>query len=250
MQADDKELLIKKFEHLETVLRKSGVTQFYGFLSEEDYDSAVNFFSKRKIKFAKFGAIKNSERVFISVYEDVAPEEYEYPITVLKIQLSKNSKEQSHRNYLGSLLALGIERRVLGDIIISDKTAYVAIQLEFADFVKSELTKISNETCIVSELDFGIEIERKTEYKNVTVSVASNRLDAVISELTNMARDKAKELIIKGLVFIDGEVVCSPVKELKQGSKISVRKYGKFIFEEISGNTKSGRIRMNFKKYM
>ena len=82
------------------------------------------------------------------------------------------------------------------------------------------------------------------------MSVASNRLDAVISELTNLSRDNAKELIIKGLVFIDGEVQSSPVKEIKIGSKISVRKYGKFVFEEINGNTKSGRIRLNFKKYM
>lgn len=250
MQPDDKELLVKKLEHMETVLKKSGITQFYGFLSEEDCDYADSFFSKRKISFCKYGAIKNSERVYISIYEDAPPEEYEYPISVLKIQLSKNSKEQSHRNYLGSLLALGIERRVLGDIIIQEKTAYVAVQVDFADFIKRELIKISNETCTVTELDYGVQIERKSEFKNITVSVASNRLDAVISELTNLSRDNAKELIIKGLVFIDGEVQSSPVKEIKIGSKISVRKYGKFVFEEINGNTKSGRIRLNFKKYM
>lgn len=250
MQADDKELLVKKLEHLETVLKKSGITQFYGFLSEEDYDYASNYFTKRKISYSKYGAIKNSERVYIGIYENFPPEEYEYPITILKIQLSKNSKEQSHRNYLGSLLALGIDRKVLGDIIVSDKTAYVAVQTDFVGFIKNELTKISNETCIVSELDFGTEVERKNEFKETTISVASNRLDAVISELTNLSRDNAKDLIIKGLVYIDGEVQASPVKELKIGSKISVRKYGKFIFEEINGKTKSGRIRLSFKKYM
>ena len=250
MQTDDKEILVKKLEHLETVLKKSGLTQFYGFLSEEDYDYAVKYFTKRKISYSKYGAIKNSERVYIGIYEDVPPEEYEYPITILKIQLSKNSKEQTHRNYLGSLLALGIDRKVLGDIIVSDKTAYVAVQIDFVGFIKNELTKISNETCIVSELDFGSEVERKSEFKVITISVASNRLDAVISELTNLSRDNAKDLIIKGLVYIDGEVQTSPVKELKTGSKISVRKYGKFIFEEINGKTKSGRIRLNFKKYM
>ena len=67
MQVYDKELLVKKLEHLENVLKKSGITQFYGFLSEEDYEYAANYFSKRKISFDKYGAIENSERAFISI---------------------------------------------------------------------------------------------------------------------------------------------------------------------------------------
>ena len=250
MQVYDKELLVKKLEHLENVLKKSGITQFYGFLSEEDYEYAANYFSKRKISFDKYGAIENSERAFISIYEDFPPEKYDYPISILKIQLSKNSKEQSHRNYLGSLLSLGIDRRILGDIIVQDKTAYVAVQSEFADFIKQELTKISNETCFISEINHDDVIEKTTDFKEVTISVASNRLDAVISELTNLSRDNAKQLIIKGLVILDGEIQYSPLKELKIGNKISVRKHGKFIFEKICGNTKSGRLKLIFKKYM
>ena len=250
MQADDKEFLTKKLEYLENVLNKSGLAQFYGFLSEEDFEYAAKYFSRRKIHVDKYGAIKNSERVYLCIYETDPPEKYEYPITVLKIQLSKNSKEQSHRNYLGSLLALGIERRVLGDIIVSDKEAYIAVQIDFVDFIKRELTKISNETCIVSDVDDYSIIERKLEFKNITVSVASNRLDAVISELTNLSRDNAKDLIVKGFVSVDSEIQYNPIREIKPGSKISVRKYGKYIFEEISGNTKSGRLRLNFKKYM
>ncbi len=250
MQSEEKDILLKKIGHMISVLNKSGLTQFFGFLSEEDLDLVSAYLAKRKINFESFGGIENAERTFLSIYEEYPPEKYEYPISVLKIELAKNAKEQSHRNYLGSILALGIDRRVIGDIIVEGNAAYISVNYDFVNFLKTELTKISNESCIISEVENTSLIERKTEFKEITISVASNRLDAIVSELTNLSRDNAKNLIIKGLVSVNGEEVLSPVKEIKPDSKIAVRKYGKFIFVAEQGNTKSGRLRLTFKKYM
>ena len=250
MQSEEKDFLLKKVDHLISVLNKSGVTQFFGFLSEEDFDFLSSYLTKRKISFGKYGGIEGSERNFLSIYDDYPPEKYEYPISVIKIELAKNAKEQSHRNYLGSMLGLGIERRVIGDIVVDGNSAFVSVNYDFVNFFKTELTKISNESCIISEVEDASTIERKTEFKEITISVASNRLDAIVSELTNLSRDNAKDLILKGLVSVNGEEVLSPVKEIKPDSKISVRKFGKFIFVAEQGNTKSGRLRLTFKKYM
>ncbi len=250
MQAEEKELLLKKTDHMISVLTKSGKTQFFGFLSEEDFDFISQYLSKRNVRFDKYGGIENSERAFLSLFEGDPPERYEYPISVLKIKLAKNAKEQSHRNYLGSILALGIDRKVIGDIVICGNEAFVSVNNDFTNFLMTELIKIGNETCTVSEVEDPSNIVRNTEFKDITISVASNRLDAIVSELTNLPRDKAKDFITKGLVSVNGEEILSPVKELKPDSKIVVRKHGKFIFVEENGNTKSGRIRLTFKKYM
>lgn len=250
MQTEDKDLLLKKADHMVSVLNKSGLTQFFGFLSDEDFDYLSSYLRKRKILFSKYGGIVASERVFVSIYEYEEPEECEYPIAVIKVVLAKNAKEQTHRNYLGSILSLGIDRRVVGDIVVDGKKAFIAVNRDFVDFLKSELTKISNETCSVTVVDDTSEIKRSDKFKEITISVASNRLDSVISELTNLSRENAKNLIIKGSVLINGEETLSPVKELKPGCKISVKKFGKFIFAAENGNTKSGRFRLTFKKYM
>ena len=250
MQSEEKELLLKKVDHMISVLNKSGRTQYFGFISEEDIDYIANYLTKRKINFDTFGGIEDSERSYLSIYDDFPPDRTDYPVSVIKIELAKNAKEQSHRNYLGSLLGLGIDRRVIGDILINDKTAYVSVNYDFVNFIKSELTKISNESCEVSEIEDFSELKRKREFKEITISVASKRLDAIVSELTNLSRDDSKNLITKGLVSVNGEEVLSPVKEIKPDSKISVRKHGKFTFVAEQGNTKSGRLRLTFKKYM
>lgn len=250
MQSEEKDLLLKKADHMISVLNKSGVTQFFGFLSEDDFDFLSSYLTKRKINFDKYGGIEGAERTFLSIYDEYPPEKYEYPVAVLKIELAKNAKEQSHRNYLGSILGLGIDRRVIGDIIVNGNVAFVSVNYDFVNFLKTELTKISNESCVISEIEDTSTIERKKEFKEITISVASNRLDAIVSELTNLSRDNAKNLITKGLVSVNGEEVLSPVKEIKPDSKISVRKFGKFIFVAEQGNTKSGRLRLTFKKYM
>lgn len=250
MISEEKDLLIKKTDHAINTLNKSGLPQYIGFLSEEDIDFIGAYLNKRHVSFDSFGGITDSERRYISVYDDYAPEYYEYPIAVLKIELSKNSKEQTHRNYLGSILGLGLDRKVIGDIIVEGHLAYVAVNCDFVQFLKSELIKISNEYCTVTELDDYSQVVRKTDFKEITVSVSSNRLDAIVSELTNLSREKSKELIVKGFVTVNGEEATSPVKEFKPDSKISVRKFGKFIFVAAQGNTKSGRLRLTFKKYM
>lgn len=250
MSVDESELLLKKADYLISELKNSGYSQFVGFLSEDENEILTAHFFKRGVLFDSFGGIENAERKFLGIYKKDPPKRDEYPINVLKISLHKNSKKQSHRVYLGSILALGLDRRIIGDIVIDDTVAYVAVNNNFTNFLKTQLRRIGSENCISEEINNDLLITRKSEFSDITVSVASNRLDAIISELTSMSRENSKSFIIKGLVFINGVTVLSPIKEIKPGDRISVRKFGKFIFDSKQGNTKSGRLRLIFKKYM
>lgn len=250
MFPDEREILLKKADYCAETLRKSGKTQFIGFLSEEDLCCLSGHFHKNGSLYASYGGYPDAERRYLSLYDETSPQDREYPIAAVSVTLNRNAKPQTHRDYLGSLLALGLERRIIGDIIVRDKQAFVMINDAFAGFITENLSKIGGESCGVELLEDTSYIRYEAHFEDIYVSVASNRLDAALSEILHTSREQAKDKISDGIVFIDGVKTLSATKELCPGSKISVRGYGKFLFEGQCGNTKSGRSKLYFKRYI
>ena len=160
----------------------------------------------------------------------------------------------SHRDYMGALLGLGIERSVVGDIVLTDGGAVVFAAKKIAGFIKNSLEQIGRDKVRVEEIGFGSLRLPRRSFEKVTGTIASARLDAVVSELASASRDGAKELIRRGFVEHNYFTASESDAPVHSGDVISIRrdgkiKGGKFRIKDISELTQKGRIRLAAEKY-
>lgn len=174
-----------------------------------------------------------------------------FPVAVIKVTplLAKFSDDLNHRDFLGALMHLGIQRDTLGDILVKDKTAYIFCLDTIADFICSELTKVkhTNVKCEITSTD--IEALEPT-LKDEEFPVASLRLDGIIASLTKCSRKEALALFEEKRVTLNGRVTGRNSITLKDGDVFSVRGHGKFIFAGTGGSTKKGKIYVHIKRYV
>lgn len=153
----------------------------------------------------------------------------------------------THRDFLGSLMALGIRRDTVGDILVSEGKAVVFVYDIVAPAV-CDITKVGRVGVKVSEgFDPGDIPEQK--YIPIEGTVASLRLDCVLSLALRISREKAAALIRKSGVDLNGEQICSTDAKLEEGCVFSVRGFGKFRVEQIGAVTKKDRIHLCINKY-
>ena len=171
-----------------------------------------------------------------------------YPITALKI-ISKDGSVFSHRDYLGSIVALGIKRDKLGDIIIQKDCAIAFCHDSIADFICLNLDRVSSGsvTCRVCDVQ-SVSVEREFAVSNV--SVASMRLDAVLSAAIGKSRDVSCDLINKGYVQLNYDIAKSTSARVKSGDVISARGFGKMTIETDGDVTRKGRVKVAVKRFV
>ena len=154
-------------------------------------------------------------------------------------------RKLGHRDYLGSLLGLGLERDAIGDIAMqNDYEAVVFCSLRLSRFLCSSLEKISTDTvkCTPWRLDDSFTDGR--HYRPISDTVASPRLDCVVAALTNLSRDGAQTAIRSGTVEVDFEPEDRTDRLLTPPATISIRGHGRYILRSFDGETKKGRLRL------
>ena len=212
-----------------------------------------NMISERMGRFTDiclYGGYDGSERNIVCFYQkDDFWEEFDFPVRVLKI-MPTNKKHYSHRDYLGSVLSLGIKREMIGDIAVDGEYAYVFCHSEIADYIIYNMEKMAHARVNILECSPGeIEIAKKaTKEKDATVS--SMRLDCVISAALNMSRGNSLDAVKKGLVNLNYEQIESPSQEVSDGDIISVRGSGKFEVHTDGTLTKKGRCHIHIIQYI
>ncbi|MBQ9133647.1 MAG: hypothetical protein IJX64_03850 [Clostridia bacterium] len=166
-------------------------------------------------------------------------------------------RDFTHRDYLGGILALGLDRSAVGDIALIDEySAYIFVSRKVAsfltegDFSETGGIRIAKDRVKIERatLPAGYVIEQK--YKAVTDTVASERLDCVIAALCNLSREAAKEKILRQEVEQNYETAEEISAAVKAGDHISVRGVGKFLVESVADPTKKGRLRLAAKKFL
>ena len=174
-----------------------------------------------------------------------------YPIACLEIKPlnTKFSDPLSHRDYLGSLMNLGIERSRTGDIVLYEDGAFLFCHEKITAYLCSELTRIRHTTvtCRFCRPD---ELHYEPHLEEITGTVASVRLDALLSLAFRTSRSSMVNLIEGGKTFVNGKMITSNGYHLKSGDIISVRGYGRFRFCEVAGATKKGRNLVKLQKYL
>ena len=197
-----------------------------------------------------FGGYDNSQRKIFAVFPQWHDIDFAlFPICVLKI-VKTYDKQLSHRDYLGTLLSGGIDRSCIGDILVCDDGAYVYILSNISDYLCSNIDKISNvgvKMSIENALDI---VPPEPKFEIINTVCASLRLDAVISAMLNISRNSSSSLIKSQKVSVNHIPNDDVNIKLKPDDIISVRGYGRFIFVETLGETKSKRIHIKLKKFI
>lgn len=175
-----------------------------------------------------------------------------FPIGCIQVSAAnpKYAKELTHRDYLGAILNLGIERSTIGDIRICNQTAYVFCNLELVPFIMSGLDRIGRSVVDCKEISDVAEIpDQQFEIKHQ--SVASLRLDNIVSAMIGSSRSKASELIAQGKVIAQHEERYSNSFRCPNDAVLSIRGYGKFrlLFQE-GDQTKKGKQKITIYKYI
>lgn len=223
--------------------KRTGFFTYTDFLEEPALDDALRAAKAADVDAAAYGGAPFSTRKIVRFGDPGSYGEAAFPLRVLKISPKgeKFAQEMTHRDYLGALLALGIERASVGDLYIDGKVAWVAVEAQLSDFVCRSLDRVGRTTVVCEECDaFPEALAPKTEEVRLTVS--SLRLDAVLSRLWHLSRDDSRLLFDRGLVTCFGRTVEKCTYTPKEGDVIAARGYGKVVIRAFPGETKRGRI--------
>ena len=241
----DTELLKKRFVELAKKSFNSDIYTFTDFLGLAE-QSAFNEIKReiRGIHYECFGGAEGAERVIVRFgSEEELGYSMPYPISMVKAEpvSAKFADKLTHRDFLGAILNLGIERDRVGDIAIIDNVGYIFALDEIAQYISDSLIKVKHtdvRASIVTDLPEG-QLYR-TEQRQIQVS--SERLDAVIARVFSLSREDAQSMFKKRLVFASGKCIESTSYSPKENEVISLRGKGRFIYLGERSRSKKGKI--------
>ena len=183
-------------------------------------------------------------------YNEALVPEIRETVTAVSIKGS-GYKTLSHRDYLGALLNMGIERSAIGDICVTGEHEAVVFALpRVAELILSLCERIGADKVKVSKLDINADFTYERKTKSISDTVASDRADCVIAALAGESREKAKAIINSGLVERNYSQCTKSDERISNGDVISIRGTGKFVICDITEETKKGRIRLSAKKFI
>lgn len=248
----DEELFQKRLKDLANMADRRNIVMFTDFLNLNElniYHSTAREFAFLNCKL--YGGYENAERQIIAFIPDALSYEYQFPISCIKITpiQAKFADKLSHRDYLGAILNLGIDRSVTGDIVTFEDGAWLFCLENMADFICSELSRVKH-TPVNTVRVSPEEIRITPEFEHIRGSVASVRLDSILALAFGSSRSSLVGLIEGGKVFVNGRLVTSNGYKLKEQDIISARGLGRCRFLGISSSTRKGRLIAEAEKYI
>lgn len=249
---EDKICISKVLDKMEESKSKGKITHT-DFLDMYQVSLISNFLKKNetKVEFEKnilYGGYEESERKVLISYpanytEKMLQKNYNKILKVVRIKLPEEEKgKYSHRNYLGGIIKLGLNREKVGDIIVNELGADIIVIGDFAEILKEQLpslTRFSNSEIEIKEIT---EVAKKEiRIDQIKVIVPSLRLDNFVSDLARTSRNKATQIMDQERVFINGQLEKKASKQVKLNDIITIRGKGRFTIKSFDGTTRSGR---------
>lgn len=243
---------MKRFAELAEKSYQQNIYLFTGFLGLGEqtlfYRAAPQF---SHVSYTLFGGHPSCERLMVR-FGDVEQMGYEgeYPIACVRIRPSapKFAEALTHRDYLGALINLGIERSVIGDIFTAEKAAFVYCQDNMSGYICENLTRVKH-TAVICELAETVPEEALPHLTEKTENVASERLDVILAAVYHLSRSQCIELFRSGRVFVNGCLYENNSGKPKQGDIVSLRGYGRFVYDGVVYETKKGRFAVKVEVY-
>lgn len=242
----EEQILRKRFIDFAHTAEVRGISIFSDYLNLNEQ----NIFLSCKhelpmIKYFTYGGFTDAERKILCFCGDdriTDLDQITFPIACIKIVPlnQKFSDSLTHRDFLGAVLNLGIDRSKVGDILIEENEGYLFCNPTISQFITENLIKVKH-TAINSSIIDKKDFEYKPNFKEVTGTISSVRLDSILSVAFNSSRSSLIGLIEGGKVFVNSKEVLSNSYTLKENDIVSVRGLGKFIYVGTSYQTKKGR---------
>lgn len=250
--AENDELLKRRMMDLAQQADQQHIYTMTRFLSPLEQSLFLSVKNELPVQSRLYGGIDSAIRkiaVFGSEKDLGYP--FEDPIRILHIRpkAEKFAEELSHRDYLGSLMALGIERELTGDIVVRGKEAWVFCLDSIVEFLCEQLTQVRHTNVVCKKTD-GEVPELAPRFQSMQLNIASERMDLVVAATSGTSREAAKKLLNDEKVFVNGRVVTSAGHKINEGDELVIRGFGKFLYDGVSSTSRKGRCNVSLRKYL
>ena len=246
---DEERLFLRRLSDMAHISEKQHVSRFSAFLNERQMALAQELCRQGHVPNTMFfggyeGAVRNMCG-FFAVYDE--PQPAAFPIRALTLTYPA-ARALSHRDFLGTLMGMGITREVVGDILPSPGTCVIFLAESIFDFVCQEIKTVGN-TGVVGKPSFRTADLPTPAFQELRGTVSSLRMDSFVKLVTHIAREKSADMIRAGLVQRNYNTVQSVSENFAPGDTITIRGHGKFIVDDAGAPNKKGRIPLAVRKF-
>lgn len=238
----------KRMAELAGRAARTGRAQYSNFLSPTEMQQARICAKQAGVLLESFGGFENAERRVAAFFDAPDADCLRWPVVCVRLGWDKRFDTLGHRDILGSLMSLGMDRALLGDIVVGTGEAHLFALPAAAKRVQAELAQAGGATLSVEILE-EIPALSAGEGESVRGTVASLRLDAVLDLAFRLSRGRAAELVKSGRVQVDHILELRPDRKLSEGAVLSVRGMGRAELAEIGGQTKKDRTSVTLLRY-
>lgn len=263
----DEQILYDHFEDMYDVAYNRGVPVYSDFMGLNGVELAYMLLDNKKIpknmhnkKIYTYGGYDGAAYQIICFLPDndyIEIKKSDFPISCVKISPVNNKfcDKLTHRDFLGAIMNLGIKRDQVGDIVVTELDSYSKAYAAYI-FCKANKEKLISSisrikhTTVKTEIISNSNITIEQKFKEIPGSVASLRLDCIISVACKTSRSQCLTYIRSGNVFVNGRACTENAKEIKNGDIITIRGFGKYLIETSEMTTKKGRFHIKAKQYI
>lgn len=252
-QMQEEELLKRRLQDLADRAYEHNQYTFSDFLNVMELSvlaSCEKNFSY--IPYTLFGGYEGSERQIARFgSEEQLGYEMPFPVQCILAEplIKKFADQFSHRDFLGALMNLGIERSMIGDIVVHEQSAYLFCLERMAPYILDNLDKVKH-THMKCRLVEELPPEVFHAFEELQVIVASERVDGILAKLLRMSRSQVLQLFQEKKIFVNSRLCENNNLLLKKNDVISVRGYGKMIYQGIQYQTKKNKLNVQVERYL
>ncbi len=248
---NEQELCKKRLLDLSKQADVKEIVTFSSFLNLNELNIYHSIKNTLYTKTACFGGYDSSERQMVAFIPDALYYTWDYPIKCIHIvpKYPKFAEKLTHRDVLGAIMNLGIERNRLGDILMFEEDYYLFCDEQIFPFILEKLDKIRHTMVELSEeLDYQ-NLQSNIQLEEQYDMIASNRIDCIIARALHLSRSEAANFLAAEKVFINGKCITNCNQSCENGAIVSVRGKTRFIFEDCNATSKKGKMRVKFSFY-
>lgn len=243
---NEEQWLEKRVEELAGKCRMRDIPAHTEFLNLNEQEIFLRTMQRqRDVRFVLDGGYPMAERkagLFLPSYAEDGDASMLPVVCVHILPLNEKFAETlSHRDYLGALMNLGIERHKTGDIVTDGTRAWLFCMEDMAGYICGNLRQVRR-TSVYGQIGEVPKQVLEPAFETIEGSIASVRLDALLALAFRTSRSKMVPLLEAGQVFVNGRLVVSPSMVPQEGDIVSARHMGRFVFRGVKNTTKKGRL--------
>lgn len=250
---DERLLLARTLDRLE-LARTRSIPAHTGFLSPQErtaVEALLNACGHPRRLF--FGGFPQAERTVCFFLPDWQEEENvlegeDCPVRALRASFTGGGL--THRDFLGAILGLGLDREKVGDLLVGQGVCDILVFREIAPYLRQNLTEAGRAKLKVAEIDLSEIAPPEKQVKVIHDTVSSPRLDAVMAAGFAIGRSKAAGLISTGKVELNHRPCVKPDRTVNEGDTLTCRGLGKCVLKEVNGLSKKGRTILVLERYL